>query len=70
MDELVKLVAEKAGISESSARTAVKTVVDYLKKRLPKPIAGQVDRVLADDETVAQVTDKAEDLIKGFGKKK
>jgi peptide subunit release factor 1 (eRF1) len=70
MDELVQLVSEKAGIPESTASTAVKTVVDYLKDKLPKPIAGQVDRVLADDETVAQVADKAEDLIKGFGKKK
>ncbi len=69
MDELVQLVSEKAGIPESSARTAVKTVTDYLKKKLPKPIASQVDRVLADDETVAEVADQAEDLIKGLGKK-
>ncbi|MGC9399013.1 MAG: DUF2267 domain-containing protein [Anaerolineae bacterium] len=68
MDQLIKLVSEKAGIPESTARTAVKTVVDYLKKNLPQPIAAQVDRVLADDETVAQVADQAEDLIQGLGK--
>jgi hypothetical protein len=68
MDELVKLVSEKAGIPESKARTAVKTVVDYLKKKLPKSLAGQVDRVLADDETVSKVADQAEGLIRGLGK--
>ena len=46
MDELVKMVAQKTGISEDQARTAVTTVLDYLKQRLPAPIASQVDSVL------------------------
>ncbi len=47
MDELVKLVAQKTGISEAQARTAVDTVLGYLKSRLPAPVAGQIDAVLA-----------------------
>ena len=47
MDELVQLVAEKAGVSEDQARQAVDTVVEYLKEKLPEPIAGQVDKVLS-----------------------
>lgn len=47
MDELVKLVAQKTGISEDQARTAVTTVLDFLKQRLPAPIASQVDGVLS-----------------------
>ena len=47
MDELVELVSKKAGIPEATARTAVNTVVDFLKKRLPAPLAGQVDAVLS-----------------------
>lgn len=47
MDELVKLVVQKTGISEALARQAVTVVVDYLKKKLPAPIAGQVDAVLS-----------------------
>ena len=38
MDELVKLVTEKAGISESQAKKAVATVIDFLNDRLPAPI--------------------------------
>jgi hypothetical protein len=47
MDELVKLVAQKTGISQDQARTAVQTVVDFLKQRLPAPVAAQVDGVLS-----------------------
>lgn len=46
MDELVKLVSEKAGIPEESARQAVETVIGFLKERLPAPIAGQIDGIL------------------------
>lgn len=46
MDELVNLVAQKAGISEAQARQAVTVVLDFIKQRLPAPIASQVDGVL------------------------
>ncbi len=46
MDELVKLVSQKVGISEDQARQAVTVVINFLKERLPAPIAGQVDGVL------------------------
>ncbi len=47
MDELIKQVVAKTGISEEQARTAVQTVAAYLKEKLPAPVAGQVDAVLA-----------------------
>ena len=43
MDELIKQVAGKAGISEEQARTAVTTVLGFVKDRLPAPIAGQIE---------------------------
>ncbi|MFZ3078893.1 MAG: hypothetical protein WA109_04330 [Bellilinea sp.] len=46
MDELVTLVVKKAGLSEEVARKAVATVIDFLKKKLPAPVAGQIDLVL------------------------
>jgi uncharacterized protein (DUF2267 family) len=46
MDELVKLVVKKTGISEAQARKAVETVLDFLKDKLPAPIAGRLDDVL------------------------
>jgi hypothetical protein len=46
MDELVKMVAQKTGLSEDKAKVAVETIVGYLKDKLPGPIAGQIDGVL------------------------
>ena len=47
MDELVKRISEKTGISEDQARSAVSVVSNFLKEKLPAPIAGQVDNVLS-----------------------
>jgi len=46
MDELVKLVSQKTGLSEDASREAVDVVLGYLKDKLPDPIGGQIDRVL------------------------
>ena len=46
MDQLVALVVEKTGISEQAARQAVETVLQFLKGRLPAPLAAQIDSVL------------------------
>jgi hypothetical protein len=47
MDELVKLVVAKTGISEEQARGAITTVIGFLKEKLPAPIAGQIDGILS-----------------------
>ncbi|HEV2826667.1 MAG TPA: hypothetical protein VGW76_03630 [Pyrinomonadaceae bacterium] len=47
MEELIKQVTAKAGISEDQARTAVSTVLDFVKKRLPAPIAGQIENAIS-----------------------
>lgn len=47
MDELVKMVAQRIGISEDQARTAVELVVSQLKTKLPAPLAGQIDSALS-----------------------
>ena len=46
MEELIKLVSQKTGISEEQAKQAVAQVVDFLKQKLPAPIAAQIDSVL------------------------
>lgn len=46
MEELIKQVAAKTGISEDQARTAVTTVLGFLKTKLPAPIAGQIDNAV------------------------
>ena len=59
MDELVQVVMEKTRLPEDQARQAVETVIDFLKERLPKPLAGQVDAALKNEDTIEQ----AEQLI-------
>jgi hypothetical protein len=58
MDELIKLVTQKTGISEAQAKTAVETVLGFLKQKLPAPIAGQIDGILSGNMP---------DLSKGLG---
>ncbi len=47
MDELIGQVTQRAGIDQTQARTAVATVLDFLKQRLPAPLAGQIEGALS-----------------------
>jgi uncharacterized protein (DUF2267 family) len=72
MDELIKQVSQRAGISEAQAGTAVNTVVGFLKERLPAPIAGQVDSVLNSSAGaiglgIDTIADSAGDMLGGLG---
>lgn len=40
MEKIVNMVAQKAGISTEQAETAVRTVVNFLKDKLPPGLAG------------------------------
>jgi hypothetical protein len=63
MDELVKLVSEKTGLSEEMAKVAVDGVVGHLKDKLPEPIAGRIDDLLSGTGAAGDL----EDLAKGLG---
>jgi uncharacterized protein (DUF2267 family) len=47
MEELIKQISQKTGISEDQARQAITMVADFLKQRLPAPIAQQIDGLLS-----------------------
>ena len=49
MDDLIKQVTAKAGISEEQASKAVETVLGFLKDELPGSLAGQIDDLLNGD---------------------
>jgi len=49
MDELVELIIKKTGIPKATAEQVVEIVVDFLKKKLPEPIAGSLDNLLEGD---------------------
>ena len=61
MDELIKLVSQKTGIPQATAKTAVETVVGYLKDKLPDPLAGQLDNLLEGGD-VGNLLDNIDDL--------
>jgi hypothetical protein len=46
MEELIKMVTQKVGISPDQAQATVRMVVNFLKDKLPKPVAGQIDSAL------------------------
>ena len=43
MEELIKMVTSKVGISEAQAKSAVETVMSFLKDKMPGGIGGQVE---------------------------
>lgn len=46
MNELINQVVQRTGIPEDKARLAVETVLNFLKTKLPAPIAGHLDSVV------------------------
>ena len=46
MEELVKRVSEQAGISEEQARSAVNTVAEFLKEKVPAPYSSYIDNFM------------------------
>jgi uncharacterized protein (DUF2267 family) len=47
VEELVKTVSQNAGISPEQAKSAITSVLDYLKEKLPMSIGSQLDGVIA-----------------------
>jgi hypothetical protein len=46
MDEMVRTVSERSGLSVDTVRTVLTTAVDYLKEKLPPQYAAQADMFL------------------------
>ena len=47
MDELIQQVTQRTGLAPDKARTAVDTVLGFLKNKLPGPVAGQLENALS-----------------------
>ena len=66
MEELVKMVTQKTGISESQAKSAIDTVVSFLKEKMPGGIGSQVESFVKGSGAANLVTgikDKAGGLL-------
>lgn len=46
MEELVKLMSRKTGLSEEMAETGVEMITGFLKGKLPTSLTGEVDSIL------------------------
>lgn len=51
MDELIRLVAQRAGISPTQAAQAVAAVLNYLAVRLPSPVVGRIREQLEEAQS-------------------
>jgi uncharacterized protein (DUF2267 family) len=67
MDELVKLVQEKTGLSKAQAEKAVDVVVKFIKDKLPQPIATQFESILQNENVMDQAADAAKKGLSGLG---
>jgi len=60
MEELIKLVSQKTGLPKDKAKAAVEVVIDFLKDKLPDPLAGQIEGLLSGEGV-------SPDLLQGLG---
>ena len=68
MEELIKQVSERSGISEAQARKAVATVMNYMRDKLPASVSGTIDSALGGGAGVAGgVADTAQNVLGGIG---
>ena len=67
MDELIRLVVQKTGISQDDARKAVEVIVSALKSKLPGPIASHLDSFISGDMSggLNTLTGEAGEMLKG-----
>jgi hypothetical protein len=67
MEELIKMVTQKVGISESQAKSAVETVVSFLKDKMPGGLGSQVESFIGGNAgTIGNVVDSIKDKVGGL----
>jgi nucleoid DNA-binding protein len=55
MNELINIIVQKTGISQENAQKAVQVTVDFLKSKLPGPIAVQLNSFLMGGTNLSRV---------------
>ncbi len=69
MDDLLKTVQEKTGLSLEQAQGAIDAVLDFVKDKLPAPIASQLEGLMgggSDGDDDGGLMDKIGDMGKGL----
>ena len=62
MNELIQQLKSRVGLDDAKAQSAVQTVMEFLKQRLPGPVASQLDSALSGGGVNA-LKDKAEGIF-------
>jgi uncharacterized protein (DUF2267 family) len=57
MNELIEQLKSRVGLDDMKANSAAQTVIDFLKQRLPAPIASQVESALSGGGTMEGMKD-------------
>ncbi len=68
MDEIVRQITQRTGISDAQAREAAQVVVSFLSDKLPPPIAAQVTALLNGPQAEGAVKQALGGLGDLFGK--
>ena len=63
VDELLAVVTAKTGLPADKAKGAVEAVLEYLKEKLPGPLASQLDQVL--ETNAGAIGDAVGDAVEG-----
>jgi hypothetical protein len=67
MEELIKMVTNKVGISEEQAKSAVETVVSFIKDKMPGGIGSQVESFISGHSGgLGNVVDSIKDKVGGL----
>jgi hypothetical protein len=66
MDQLLQPITQHTPLNADQARQVVQMVVGFLKQKLPAPVAGQIDSVLAGGGT-GDIASQAKDMLGGLG---
>jgi hypothetical protein len=67
MEELIKTVTQKVGISEAQAKSAIEAVVSFLKDKMPGGIGSQVESFVK-GSSGANVANELKEKVGGFFK--
>lgn len=70
MEQLTALIAEKTGLSTEMSAQVAQVVFDFLKDKLPDPIAAQLDNFLGGgggDDSGNDIADAVQGLSNFFG---
>ena len=62
MNELIQQLKSRVGLDDDKARSAIQTVVEFLKQRLPAPVASQLDSAISGG-AVDAIKDKAAAIL-------